>query len=93
MVLLGGEKGDGIPLKEVIMFDPMTGKCSDLPPMKHARKGAAATLAGDVIVVMGGNGSKKKRRSVECFDLGTKTWEDQPSTMKKARAYMTAAYV
>ena len=92
VVLLGGERGHDIALKEVIMFDPMSGKCSELPPMSHARRGAAAVTAGDVIVVMGGFESERRVRSVECFDLRNRTWNDLPP-MKEARVKFTAVFI
>ena len=93
MVLLGGERGGDIALKEVIMFDPISGKCRELPPMSHARRGAAAVTAGDVIVVMGGYDESNRRvRSVECFDLNNKTWNDL-APMKEARAHVTAVSI
>ena len=92
VLLLGGERGGDIALKEVIMFDPISGKCSGLPPMSHARRGAAAVIAGDVIVVMGGFESERRVRSVECFGLSNKTWSDLPP-MKEARAHVTAVCI
>ena len=92
MVLLGGERGDGAALKEVIMFDPMSKKCNELPAMNHARKGAVGVIAGDVIVVAGGRKNNKAVNSVECFDLRNKTWSDLPP-MKEARAHATAVCI
>ena len=93
VVLLGGERGRDIALKEVIMFDPVSAECSELSPMSHARRGAAAVIAGDVIAVMGGYDESKRRvRSVECFDLNNKTWNDLPP-MKEARAHVTAVCI
>ncbi|CAB3998139.1 kinase [Paramuricea clavata] len=89
VILIGGEKGSDIPLKEVIMFDIKSGKFSMLPSMNHARRGFSAIITGDLIVVMGGYGSRGRTRSVECYDVSAKTWKDLPS-MKEARGHPTA---
>lgn len=89
VILIGGEKGSDITLKEVIMFDIKSGKFSMLPSMNHARRGFSAIIAGDLIVVMGGYGSRGRTRSVECYDVSAKTWKDLPS-MNEARGHPTA---
>jgi hypothetical protein len=89
VILIGGEKGNDIPLKEVIMFDIKSGKFSTLPSMIHARRGFSAIITGDLIVVMGGYGSRGRTMSVECYDVSAKTWKDLPS-MNEARGHPTA---
>ena len=90
VVLIGGEKGDDIPLKQVIMFDTMSEKCTMLPSMNHARRGCSAVIAGDLIVMMGGYGKKGRLRSVVCYDVNKKTWRDLPPMIDSARAHVTA---
>jgi N-acetylneuraminic acid mutarotase len=89
VILIGGEKGNDIPLKEVIMFDIKSGKYSMLPSMNHARRGSSAIITGDLILVMGGYGNKGATRSVERYDVSEKSWKDLPS-MKEARGHTTA---
>jgi N-acetylneuraminic acid mutarotase len=89
VILIGGEKGNDIPLKEVIMFDIKSGNNSMLPSMNHARRGSSAIISGGLILVMGGYGNKGATRSVERYDVSEKSWKDLPS-MTEARGHTTA---
>ena len=84
VVVLGGQGVDEV-LNDVFMYDCKTGKITVLPSMLEKRCGCCAVITGNTIVVMGGlNEEREDLSSVECFTMGSSTWEYLPA-MNKAR--------
>ena len=88
VVLLGGE-GDQ-ELNNVFMYNSKIGKITALPSMLEKRRDCCAVITGNTIVVMGGENEKRESlSSVECFKMGSSTWEHLPA-MNKARCRAVA---
>ena len=86
VVVLGGKGVDEV-LNDVFMYDSKTGKITVLPSMSEKRCACCAVITGNTIVVMGGNNEDgKELNSVECFTMGSYTWEYLPA-MNEARSY------
>jgi hypothetical protein len=67
------------------MYDCKMGKTTALPSMLEKRYGCCAVITGNTIVVMGGANEKGEHlSSVECFTMGSSTWEYLPA-MNKVR--------
>ena len=89
VVVLGGQGVDEV-LNDVFMYDCKTGKITVLPSMLEKRCACCAVITGNTIVVMGGmNEDGKELNSVECFTMGSSTWEYLPA-MNKTRFYAVA---
>ncbi len=85
VVVLGGVGHLNRPLNVAFMYNSKTGKTTALPSMLEKRGGCCAVITGDTIVVMGGESEKGGYlSSVECFTMGSSTWEYLPA-MNKAR--------
>ena len=84
VVVLGGYDKDNKVLNEVFMYNIKTGKITDLPSMLEKRWECCAVITGDTIVVMGGRNDDQYLNSVECFTVGSCTWEYLP-VMNKSR--------
>ena len=85
IVVLGGLDKVGQAQNDVFMYNSKTGKITALPSMLEKRYGCSAVITGDTIVVMGGeNNACETLSSVECFTMGSSTWEYLPA-MKYAR--------
>ena len=92
VVVLGGIGRDCQARNDVFMYNSKTGKISALPSMLEKRYGCHAVITGNTIVVIGGADNQcKSLSSVECFTMGSPTWEYLP-TMNYAR-YMAVAEV
>ena len=90
VVVLGGRDGKRNILNDVYMYDCKTGKIIALSPMLEKRFKCYAIITGDAIVVMGGlNEDYQTLSSVECFTMGSSTWEYLP-VMNGARWEATA---
>ena len=86
VVVLGGVDKDNQPRNDVFMYNSKTGKITGLPSMFEKRCACCAVITGDTIVVMGGvNDEGEIVSSVECFTMGSPTWEYLPA-MNDARA-------
>jgi hypothetical protein len=67
------------------MYHCKTGKTSFLPSMLERRSDCCAVVAGDRIVVMGGENEKHETlNSVECFKMRGSRWKYLPA-MNEAR--------
>ena len=76
VVVLGGEDKDNQVRNDVFMYNSKTGKITALPSMLEKRYGCCAVITGNTIVVMGGlNDERENLSSVECFTMGSSTWE------------------
>ncbi len=85
VVVLGGLDKDGQDLNDVFMYNSKTGKITALPSMLEKRWSCCAVITGNTIVVIGGGNEKDEfLSSVECFTMGSSTWEYLPA-MNKAR--------
>jgi hypothetical protein len=84
VVLLGGRDEDDEFLNDVFMYDCKTGKTTALPAMMEKRYCCCAVITGNTIVVMGGHDGDGRLSSVECFTMGSSTWEYLPA-MNEAR--------
>ena len=85
VVVLGGHDKDDQSLNDAFMYNSKTGKTTALPSMLEKRGGCCAVITGNTIVVMGGKNEKSEHlSSVECFTMGSSTWEYLPA-MNKAR--------
>ena len=85
VVVLGGDDKDAQRLNDVFMYNSKTGKTTALPSMLERRRDCCAVITGNTIVVMGGlNEEGECLSSVECFAMGSSTWEYLPA-MNKAR--------
>ena len=90
VVVLGGKDKDKKVMNDVFMYDCKTGKITVLPSMLERRCACCAVITGNTIVVMGGlNEELGYLNSVECFTMGSSTWEYLPA-MNKARSYAVA---
>ena len=90
VVVLGGHDKDGQSLNDAFMYNSKTGKTTALPSMLEKRGGCCAVITGNTIVVMGGVNEKSEYlSSVECFTMGSSTWEYLPA-MNKARSRAVA---
>ena len=89
VIILGGVDEDNV-LNDVFMYDCKTGRITVLPSMLKKRNGCCAVITGNTIVVMGGVNEKVERlKSVECFTIGSSTWEYLPAR-NIARSYAVA---
>ena len=85
VVVLGGCDKDGQKRNDVFMYNSKTGKITALPSMLEKRWSCCAVITGNIIVVMDGVNEKSEcLRSVECFTMGSSTWEYLP-LMNEAR--------
>ena len=84
VVVLGGQDEGHQVRNDVFMYNSKTGKITALPSMLEKRYGCCAVITGDTIVVMGG-GDDEYLNSVECFTMGSPTWEYLPA-MNHARS-------
>ena len=86
VVVLGGQDKDNRPRNDVFMYNSKTGKITTVPSMLEKRWLCCAVLTGNTIVVMGGwNDKCKILSSVECFTMGSSTWQYLPA-MNYARS-------
>ena len=93
VVIIGGADKDGNVLNKVIIYNTKTGNSHMLPPMLHKRRGCAAVVIENTIVVLGGEDERKKDlKSVEGFSFERFSWEDFPY-MKEARYRGTAVVI
>ena len=88
VVIIGGVDKDGNVLNKVIIYDTKTGNSHMLPPMLHKRRGCAAVVIENTIVVLGGHVLK----SVESFSFERFSWEELPD-MKEGRYEGTAVVI
>jgi archaellum component FlaC len=80
VVVLGGCDKNDQTLNDVFMYNSKTGKNTALPSMLERRNGCCAVITGNIIVVMGGESEKREYlSSVECFTMGSSTWEYLPA--------------
>ena len=86
----GGDHGGAQRLNDVFMYNSKTGKTTALPSMLEKRVNCCAVITGNTIVVMGGlNEEDECLSSVECFTMGSSTWEYLPA-MNEARSRAVA---
>ena len=84
-ILLGGAiRGGYCVTDSVVTYNLTTGESKYLPSMKHKRRGCAAVVTGDVLVVMGGHDGSNYLKSVEVFHFLKQVWEELPE-MNEAR--------
>ena len=88
-ILLGGRIGADDAMDSVVMYNLTTRQSKYLPSMKHKRRGCAAVVSGDVLVVMGGYDGRNNLKSVEVFHFLKKVWEELPE-MNEARHHASA---
>ncbi len=97
--VIGGHAGDDTPVVEI--YDSESGEWSDGPPLKAARYGACAAVAGGRLYCIGGWLSCSHKHIggkcggdptgvVEVFDPEKGTWE-RASAMPTARAFAACA--
>ncbi len=73
--VIGGrldDRDDNVGLHDI--YDPKTDSWRAGPPLPTPRSGGQSALVGDLIVVYGGENSKKTFDEVEAFDLNTNSW-------------------
>ena len=92
VVIIGGADKDGNVLNKVIIYNTKTEKHM-LPPMLHKRKGCAAVVIENTIVVLGGEGEEANDlKSVEGFSFERFSWKELPD-MKERRSGGTAVVI
>ena len=80
VVVLGGLDKDNQGRNDVFMYNSKTGKIIALPSMLEKRCACSAVITGNTIVVMGGwNPDYEYLSSVECFPVGSSTWQYLPA--------------
>ena len=85
VVVVGGLDKHAQELSDVFMYNSKTGKTTALPSMLEKRCDCCAAITGNTIVVMGGeNEENESLSSVECFTMGSSTWNYLPA-MNNAR--------
>ena len=89
VILLGGRKNISDSNDTAIMYNLTTGESKYLPSMKQKRRGCAADVTGDVLVVMGGRDKENYLKFVEAFHFQKQVWEELPD-MYEARGYASA---
>ena len=89
VILLGGRKNFTDRHDTAIMYNLTTGESKYLPSMKRKRRGCAAVVTGDVLVVMGGHNGKYSLKAVEAFHFQEQVWEELPG-MNEARTHACA---
>ena len=77
VVIVGGDN-EGFDIYPVWLYNISSGESQRLPPMRHKRKRfAAAVVAGNTLVVLGGEGAGyTPLASVECYNFLTNTWTE-----------------
>ena len=88
-ILLGGRIREYDVTDSVVIYNLTTGESKYLPSMKHKRRGCAAVVTGDVLVVMGGWDGRNYLKSAEVFDFLKQVWEELPE-MNEARQFASA---
>ena len=88
-ILLGGKSRGYHAMDSVVTYNLTTGESKYLPTMKHKRRGCAAVVTGDVLVVMGGHDGRNDLKSVEVFHFLNQVWEELPE-MNEARWFASA---
>ena len=90
VMIMGGAGSNDQSLKKVLMYNIKTQKCHELPNMRCKRRGCAAAVVRDTVVVMGGrNETWNSVKSVEGFRFDRNGWEQLPP-MHEARCWATA---
>ena len=89
VILLGGRNRRYDAMDRVVIYNLKTGESKYLPSMKQKRRGCAAVVTGDVLVVMGGCDGKNYLKSVEAFHFQEQVWKELPD-MNEARQYASA---
>lgn len=89
-ILIGGVLANGEVLNKVLAYNANTCEFQWLPSLNHRRYGCAAVIAGNIIVVVGGQDDDSYLDSVECLDLSKNAWQEM-SPMNVKRYYATAA--
>jgi N-acetylneuraminic acid mutarotase len=82
VVVLGGEDEAEQVRNDVFMYNSKTGNITPLPSMLEKRFNCCAVITGNTIVAMGG-WNDKTLSSVECFTMGSSTWEYLPAMNNK----------
>ena len=93
IIILGGHDGKN-SLNDVVMFNVTTHEYKRLPSMLEKRSGCTSVTMGDVVVVMGdqgtdANGKNFALNTVEYYVIGQRTWQKLPA-MNLAREGATA---
>ena len=89
VMIMGGVHNNYQPLNKVLMYNIKTQKSHELPDMKYKRKGCAAAVVRDTVIVMGGKDERGNYlKSVEGFRFDRNSWEELPS-MHEARYWAT----
>ena len=90
VMIMGGVDWNLRPLNSVLMYKVSTKTYFLLPPMRYARKGCVAVVAGNNAIVMGGEGINGEcLNSVEKFNFRNYEWEELPE-MREGRHGATA---
>ena len=85
ILIVGGINDLYERLNTVWLYNVSTGESHKLRPMKQKRDNCAAVVAGNMLVVMGGQCSRAfETVSAECFNFRTNKWTKLPP-MKQAR--------
>ncbi len=85
ILIVGGINDLYERLNTVWLYNVSTGESHKLRAMKHKRDNCAAVVAGNMLVVMGGQCSRAfETVSAECFNFRTNKWTKLPP-MKQAR--------
>lgn len=89
-VLIVGGQDEHSVLSTVWMYNASSGECEELPRMKYKRYCCAAVVAGDLLVVMGGESAiGVECLSAECYSFQTEKWTELPP-IKQPRKYPSA---
>jgi N-acetylneuraminic acid mutarotase len=89
VMLIGGVDNQNKRLNKVLMYNIKTQKSHELPEMKFKRKGCAAAVVKDTVIVMGGYDGRNYLKSVESFRFDRFTWEEL-ADMREERYIATA---
>ena len=92
IVVMGGCDKHDKTLDTVIIYNVKTQQCHMLPAMGCKRRGCAAVVFGNNIVVLGGWNGLEILKSVEMFNFESYTWQELPE-MSKERCWHTAVVV
>ena len=90
VMIMGGVDNDDKPLKKALTYNIKTQKSRVLPDLKYKRRGCAAAVIRDTVIVMGGNdGRGNYLKTVESFNFDRYSWNELPE-MHNATAFATA---
>jgi regulator of replication initiation timing len=76
VMIMGGTDNTGQPSNKVLMYNIKSEKSHELPEMKFRRRGCAAAVVNDTVIVTGGKDGRNHLKSVESFRFDRYSWEE-----------------